>query len=212
MKTLLVVNSSPRSQSVSRKLTRLFTEQWKAQNPDGQVIERDLAADALPYVDEAWIHAVYTPEDQRTAQQKETLRLSDKLIDEIMKADVIVLGIPMHNFTIPAMLKAWFDQITRAGKTFSYGANGPEGLVPQGKKVVAVVSRGGAYPLNSPYAAFDFQVPYVRHMLAFIGLTDVTFVDADKQAMGAEIAQQSVELAENHINSLAQHLASQAVA
>ena len=188
METLLVVNSSPRRDSVSRRLTRHYAEEWKARNADGRVIERDLAADPPPFVTHAWIEASYTPADQRTPEQEKILAPSDRLIDEVLAADEIVLGVPMHNFSVPAVLKAWIDMITRRGKTFNYGSNGPQGLVPA-KKVVAVVSQGGSYGEGSPA---DFQVPYLRHMLGFIGLKDLTVIHADRQGLGGEAAQQSV--------------------
>ncbi len=200
MSTLLIVNSSPRSNSVSRRLTRHVAEEWKAKNPGGRILERDLTAETLPFVDEAWIMASYTPAAQRTPEQKKTLALSDTLIDELLAADMIVLGVPMHNFSIPAALKVWIDQITRAGKSFSYGDTGPKGLIPSDKKVLAIVSRGGVYGEGSPA---DFQVPYLRHMLSFIGLTNVTVVDADKQAFGTDAAQQSVEEAAKKLSGLA---------
>ena len=192
MNTLLVVNSSPRSNSVSRRLTRRVSEDWLAKNPNGRIIERDLASGSLPFLTEEWIAAATTPAGKRTAAQNETLALSDALIEELTAADLIVLGVPMHNFAVPASLKAWIDLITRAGKTFSYGDTGPKGLLPSTKKVVVVVTRGGAYGEGSPV---DFQIPYVRHMLAFIGLTDVTIIEADKQAFGVEAAQQSIDRA-----------------
>jgi FMN-dependent NADH-azoreductase len=188
MKTLLIVNSSPRPDSVSRRLTRHYAEQWQALNPDGRMIERDVASDPPPFVTHSWIEAAYTPVEQRSQEQSANLALSDKLIEEVAAADEIVLGVPMHNFSIPATLKAWIDMITRAGRTFRYGANGAQGLIPS-KKVVAVVSQGGSYGQGS---AADFQVPYLRHMLAFIGLTDVEVVRADRQGMGPEAAEQSV--------------------
>lgn len=188
MKSLLIVNSSPRRESVSRRLTRHYAAQWKARNPEGQVVERDLAAQALTFVTESWVDAAYTPAEQRTPEQQQVLALSDALIEEVLSADEIVLGVPMHNFSIPATLKAWIDLIARAGKTFRYSANGPEGLVPSGKKVIVVVSRGGAYGEGSP---FDFQVPYLRQVFAFLGLKDFTVVQADRQGMGGEAAQQS---------------------
>ena len=192
MNTLLVVNSSPRSNSVSRRLTSHVVEDWKAQNPDGRVIQRDVAAQTIPFLTDAWIQASYTPADKRTPEQQEALALSDALIAELFAADVIVLGVPMHNFSIPAPLKAWIDLITRAGKTFSYGDTGPKGLVPPGKKVLAIVTRGGAYGEGSPA---DFQVPYLRHILGFIGLSEVTVIDVDRQSLAGEAAQQSVERA-----------------
>ena len=204
MATLLIVNSSPRSNSVSRRLTRHLAGEWKQNNPGGRVIERDLVAEPLPFVSEAWIQAAYTPADQRTEEQQRVLALSDALIGELMAADLIVLGAPMHNFSIPAALKVWIDLIVRAGKTFRYGDSGPVGLVPSGKKVLAIVSRGGSYGEGSPA---DFQVPYLRHILGFIGLKDVTVVDADRQSLGGDVAQQSIENAMRRLSAVAERYA-----
>ncbi len=190
MNTLLIVDSSPRSNSVSRRLTRHVAEQWKQRNPEGRIIERDLTAATPAYLSEAWIQAMATPEEKRTAGQKTVLAESDAYIAELMAADVIVIGAPMHNFTISAPLKAWIDQIVRAGKTFSYGDQGPKGLLPSGKQVLVIVSRGGTYGEGSPA---DFQVPYLRHMLHFVGLNHLRVIDADRQAFGAETAQKSVD-------------------
>lgn len=192
MNTLLIVNSSPRSGAVSRRLTSHVAEQWKQRNPEGRVLERDLTAETPAFVSENWIQASYTPEAQRTPEQRQALRQSDQFISELMAADVIVIGAPMHNFSISAPLKAWIDQIVRAGKTFSYGENGPKGLIPSEKKVLVIVSRGGTYGEGSPA---DFQVPYLRHMLGFVGLNNLTVIDADQQAFGPEAAQKSVEKA-----------------
>ena len=199
MNSLLIVNASPRTTSVSRRLTRHVAEQWKATHADGRVVERDLSAESLPFLTEAWIQASYTPPADRTEEQNEVLALSDRLIEEMLAADAIVLGVPMHNFSIPASLKAWIDLITRAGKSFSYGDTGPKGLIPSEKKVVLIVTRGGVYGEGSPA---DFQVPYLRHMLSFVGLTDVTVVEVDKQAFGGEAAQASIESAMEKLNAL----------
>lgn len=211
MTTLLVINSSPRTNSVSRRLTGHFVEEWRAKHPDTQVIERDLAIDPLPFVTEPWIQAAYTPPAQRTLLQQEALKLSDVLIEEMMAADVIVLGVPMHNFSIPAPLKAWFDLVVRAGKTFSYSDNGPKGMVPSGKRVVAIISRGGAFDEGS-VAASDFQVPYLRYMLQFVGLNDVTVIAADKQGFGAEVAEKSVDAAVGRLSTLAAQSSTSAMA
>jgi FMN-dependent NADH-azoreductase len=205
MNTLLIINSSPRSNSVSRRLTRHFAEEWKAKNPGTRIIERDLATDAPPFVTESWIQASYTPLAERTTEQQQALALSDVLIEELMVADVLVLGVPMHNFSIPAPLKAWFDLIVRAGKTFSYSDKGPKGLIPAGKQVVAIVSRGGVYDDGST-ASSDFQVPYLRHMLRFVGLENVTIIDANKQAFGVDVASQSVDQAVQKLSALAGEL------
>ena len=202
MPTLLVVNSSPKTNSVSRKLTQKFVEDWKIQVPEGHVVHRDLATAGLPFLNEAWIAAAYTPESQRTAEQQQLLALSDTLIDEVLSADVIVLGIPMHNFSVPAAFKAWIDQIARAGKTFSYTDRGPQGLVPSGKKVIAILSRGGAYAPQSAPGGLDFQESYLRQILGFIGLTDTTFVHADRQGMGTAAAQSAAEKALQQLAAL----------
>lgn len=209
MKALLVVNSSPRSNSVSRRLTRRVSEDWLAKNPNGRIIERDLASNSLPFLTEAWIMAGMTPADKRTAEQNETLAVSDTLIEELVAADTIVIGAPMHNFAVPASLKAWIDLIVRAGKTFSYGETGPKGLLPSTKKVLVVVTRGGVYGAGSPA---DFQIPYLRHMLNFIGLTDVTIIEADKQAFGADAAQQSIDRALDKIAGLSAPSAQESLA
>ena len=212
MNTLLIVNSSPRSNSVSRKLTRQFAEDWKARHPNGQIIERDLADGAIPYLSESWIEAAYTPEAQRTPEQRELLALSDALIAEIFAADVILLGIPMHNHSVPATFKAWIDQIARAGKTFSYTDKGPKGLIPSDKKVVAVLSRGGVYAPEGTPGAMDFQVSYLRQILGLIGLTDITFVHADRQGMGGQAAQLATEKAIRQVSSVAESFATKLVA
>ena len=212
MNTLLIVNSSPRSNSTSRRLTRQFSEDWKTRNPSGRIVERDLSDGTIPYLSEPWIEAAYVPEPERTPAQRDLLSLSDTLIDELLAADVIVLGIPMHNFSVPASFKAWIDQIARAGKTFSYTSQGPKGLIPSHKKVVAVLSRGGIYAPDSPQGAMDFQVSYLRQVLALVGLTDVTFVHADRQAMGGQAAQLATERAIQQVSSVVDSFATKLVA
>ena len=170
MNTLLIVNSSPRRIRFRGGLPGMSPE-WRAHNPEGRIIARDLVAEPLPFFTEPWIQASATPRGPaHAAEQQQALALSDALIEELMAADVIVLGVPMHNFSIPASLKAWIDLITRAGKTFSYSDKGPKGLIPEGKQVLAIVSRGGSYGEGTPAFAADFQIPYLRHMLGFIGL------------------------------------------
>ncbi|HZM11101.1 MAG TPA: NAD(P)H-dependent oxidoreductase [Candidatus Limnocylindrales bacterium] len=212
MNTLLIVNSSPRSNSTSRRLTRQFSEDWKTRNPSGRIVERDLSDGTIPYLSEPWIEAAYVPEPERTPAQRDLLSLSDTLIDELLAADVILLGIPMHNFSVPASFKAWIDQIARAGKTFSYTSQGPKGLIPSHKKVVAVLSRGGIYAPDSPQGAMDFQVSYLRQVLALVGLTDVTFVHADRQAMGGQAAQLATERAIQQVSSVVDSFATKLVA
>ncbi len=177
---LLRIDSSARGSSVSRQLTSRFVEAWKKENPAGEVVERDLATTPLPLITDEWIQAAYADPSKLTAAQRQVLSTSDTLIEELVAADMIVLGVPMYNFTIPSPLKAWVDQVVRLGKTFVYDASGRKGLLG-GKRVVAITSRGGAYSAGTPTAQFDHQEPYLRHVLAFIGLTDVTFIHAERQ-------------------------------
>ena len=178
MPTLLVVNSSPFLEtSISRGLTTEYVENWKKANPSGKVIIRDLAASNLKTIDAAWVGASYTPKDARSAEQKETLALSDTLLAELKAADEYVFGVPMHNFGVPAVLKLWIDQIARAGETFSYGAEGPKGLLI-GKKATFLVSSGGAYGAGTAMASFNHVEPYLRDAFAFLGVTNTTFLSA----------------------------------
>ena len=186
---LLRIDSSARRNSVSRQLTGRFVEAWQQEHPDGTVIERNLATTALPHITDEWVHAVYSDPATLTTEQKLVLQLSDELVEELVQADAIVIGAPMYNFAIPAPLKAWIDQIVRVGKTVLFAAGGPQGIL-KGKKVYVVTSRGGAFRPGTPTERFDHQEPYLRHILAFIGLTDVTFIHAENQKPGeqAEVA------------------------
>ena len=177
---LLRIDSSARTASVTRQLTAKAAEAWKENNPDGDVIHRDLAATQLPPITDDW-SATHIETSELTPAQRSYLSTSDRLIEELQAADTIVVGAPMYNFSVSSPLKAWIDQIVRLGKTFSYGPNGPRGLLER-KKVVVITARGGAYEKGTPTEAFDFQVPYLRHVLGFIGLTDVTFIHADHQS------------------------------
>ena len=179
MPTLLEIESSPmkRDASVSRDLTLRFVQQWKQAHPDGTVITRDLNASRLPTIDAEWISAMQTPEDQRTPAQREALRLSDTLIAELQAADEYVFGVPMHNFTVPSVLRLWIDQVARAGKTFAYVNGAPQGLL-KSKKAHFVIASGGKYEAGTPMASYDFVEPYLRTIFGFMGVTDTTFVAA----------------------------------
>src|SRR4030081_4011511 len=167
MLTLLKIDSSPMGErSISRKLTAKFAETWTRAHPNGTVISRDVTALNLPVVDAQWVAAAYTPEDARTAEQKQALAVSDSLIADLQKADEFVIGVPMHNFSIPSTLKLWIDQVMRAGKTFSYGATGPKGLLA-GKKATLLLASGGEYGKGSAMASFDFVTPYLQTVLGF---------------------------------------------
>lgn len=180
---LLRIDSSARRNSVSRQLTQAFVQTWKKENPAGEVIERDLATTHLPPITDEWTLAIHSDPATLTPAQRETISVSDALVDELLAADTIVVGAPMYNFTISAPLKAWIDQIVRVGRTVLFGQNGPQGVL-KGKKVVVLTSRGGAYRPGTPTAPYDYQEQYLRHILAFIGLTDVTFIHAENQKPG----------------------------
>jgi FMN-dependent NADH-azoreductase len=175
MPTLLHLDASPLETSVSRELAREFVTTWQTANPGGTVIYRDLARLTPAPVNQAWIHAAYTPTDARTAEQKALLAHSDELIQELETADEIVIGVPMHNFSIPSSLKLWIDQIARAGRTFAYDANGARGLL-QNKKATLLVASGGVYSPESPAGALNFVDPYLKAVLGFLGITDVRIV------------------------------------
>jgi FMN-dependent NADH-azoreductase len=177
MAILLHLNTSPLASSVSRELTREFVSNWKASHPSGKVIDRDLAANPPKPLDQAWIYATFTPEEARQPEQKDLIAYSDEAIAELERADEYVIGVAMHNFSIPAVLKLWIDQVVRRGRTFSYGAEGPKGLL-SGKKATVLVATGGVYDAGTPYAAFNFIEPYLRTVLGFVGITDVKFVTA----------------------------------
>ncbi len=169
-RTILHLNASARHQdSVSRRLSHLLVDHFGADT----VVVRDLA-EGVPFLDETWAAATFTPPKDRTSHQSDALKVSDGLVAEVQAADTIVIGTAMYNFNVPASLKAWLDQIARAGVTFQYGENGPEGLLND-KKVVVVIASGGT-EIGSDY---DFASPYLRFMFGFLGITDVTILDAD---------------------------------
>src|SRR5262249_21329468 len=141
-------------------------------------IVRDLAKQPVPHLDAARFAAFLSKEESRTEEQKNTLRYSDSLIEELRRADAIVLGLPMYNFGVPSQLKAWFDHVARAGVTFRYTATGPVGLLT-GKKAYVLATRGGHYAATGT----DHETPYLRQFLGFLGITDVQFIYAEGLAI-----------------------------
>lgn len=178
MPTLLHIDSSPLGEaSVSRHLTNEFVTNWKLANPDGTVITRDVTTTSIPPVSGAWIGAVYTPADALTPDQKELTSLSDTLVSELEQADEYVIGVPMHNFGIPSTLKLWIDQIARVNKTFSYATGAPVGLLT-GKKAHLFIATGGIYDAGTAMASYNFVEPYLRTVLGFLGVTEVSSLAA----------------------------------
>src|SRR5450755_2227960 len=183
MSTLLHIDSSPLyGRSVSRQLTGAFVTQWKSSHPDGTVVDRDLNATPIPPVTAEWVGAAYTPDEARTSQQKELLALSDALLAELEQADEYVIGVPMHNFGVPSVLKLWIDQIARVGRTFAYGEKGPKGLII-GKKATFIIATGGIYAAQTRMPSFNFVEPYLRSVFGFLGVTDATFLTAGGTAV-----------------------------
>ncbi|MGH8528828.1 MAG: FMN-dependent NADH-azoreductase [Nevskiales bacterium] len=198
MPTLLKINSSLYGETgQSSQLAERFVQIWRKQQPDGRVIARDLGQQPIPHLSTERFQAFITKPEQRNAEQQAVAAESDALINELKLADVIVLGLPMYNFGVPSQLKAYFDHIARAGLTFRYTANGPEGLL-KGKKVYVFATRGGQYAGT----ALDTETQYVRDFLAFLGITDVEFVYAEGLAISAESKQASLVQAQSAIKRL----------
>ena len=171
MNILHVISSPRKAASYSIQLGNALVEELQAANPGSTVTVRDLTNKPFPHLEEVHLQSFFTPAENRTPEQQEAIRHSDEAIAEVMSADVIVVGAPLYNFGIPSTLKAWIDHISRAGITFRYTANGPEGLV-KGKKVYVALSSGGVYS-EGPMAAYDFVAPYLKTFLGFLGMTDV---------------------------------------
>jgi FMN-dependent NADH-azoreductase len=196
---ILQVNSSARTEgSHSTSLANALVERIRAGNPGATVTVRDLSRTPHLPLDESALQALFTPADKRTPEQAARVAQDDALISEIQAADVVVLGVPMYNFGVPGQLKNWIDAISRAQVTFRYTASGPEGLLKD-KKVYVALTRGGLYR-NTPS---DTQVPYLRTIFSFLGLTDVQFVYAEGLAMGPEALQNALASAHSQIDELA---------
>lgn len=180
MNILQITTSVRGDASESTRVTNQIVARLTAANPGATIVRRDLGAQPHPLLDGAALGALFTPADQRTAEQLARVQLDDALILEAQAADVIVLGAPMYNFAMPVQLKSWFDAIARAGVTFRYTETGPEGLL-KNKKVYVAAARGGVYE-----EANDPQVPQMRALLSFLGLTDQTFIYSSGMAMGPD--------------------------
>jgi len=189
MSNILVLNSSLSGEaSVSRLLVADAVTELTQRDPNATLVFRDLAADPIPHLAPdsfAGVRAQATTPAEFAARA-----LSDELIAELRAADTIVIGAPMYNFSIPSTLRTWFDHVLRPGVTFSYSEAGPKGLI-EGKRAIIVESRGGLYS-EGPAQALDFQEPYLRQLLGFIGITDVTFVRAEKIGYGPDARDQAL--------------------
>ncbi|WP_431309885.1 FMN-dependent NADH-azoreductase [Algicella marina] len=189
MTTILQIDSSMRREgSTSRKLTSDIVSKLR-EGGDATVIHRDLA-DGIEIIDESWIGANFTPAEDRSDDHLGKLAASEELVSELEAADIIVIGVPVYNFGVPAALKAWVDLVARARRTFQYTEAGPEGLL-KGKRAILAIASGG----TAVDSDVDFTTPYLRHVLAFLGITDVSIVAADLLMVDPAKAQASAEAA-----------------
>lgn len=199
MSRVLIIESSARQQdSVSRQLTRAFIQHWQAAHPGDEITLRDLALNPLPHLDADLLGGWTKPEAQRSAAEAQALIRSNELTDELLAADVLVLAAPMYNFTIPSTLKAWLDHVLRAGITFKYTPTGPQGLLT-GKRAVVLTARGGIHA----GASSDHQEPYLRQVLAFIGIHEVEFIHAEGLNMSGDFHEKGLNQAKARLAAVA---------
>jgi FMN-dependent NADH-azoreductase len=192
MNILYVTSSSRGSDSYSNRVGQNVLDDLLARDPAATVIVRELARELLPHIGDDFVAATRSPKGPQTDEQRALLAQSDALVDELFAADVIVIAAPMINFTIPTNLKTWIDYVARAGRTFRYSEKGPEGLVT-GKQVILVAARGGIY--SGAGNALDFQVPYLKGALGFLGMSDVEVLEVEGTAYGPEAAEKAVAAA-----------------
>lgn len=191
MKNLLIINASPRGErSVTRNLTKLFVTNWMEANPDHTICHREVGREPIPHVSELWISAAFKPADLRTEEEINVLKTSDKYIAELKAADVIVLGTPMYNWSIPSVLKAYLDQVIRANETVTMRPDDPRnpyrGLLKD-KKVYLLFSRGNAgYEKDEYYAHMNFQTEYLKTVFKIMGLTDIQEIALNGSAFDPE--------------------------
>ena len=191
MSRVLIIESSARQQdSVSRQLTQTFISQWQTAHPNDQITVRDLAVNPVPHLDINLLGGWMKPAEQRSDIEQASLERSNQLTDELLAADVLVMAAPMYNFAIPSTLKAWLDHVLRAGVTFKYTDTGPQGLL-SGKRAYVLTARGGIYAGSTA----DHQEPYLRQVMGFIGIHDVTFIHAEGMNLGGDFQEKGLSQA-----------------
>jgi FMN-dependent NADH-azoreductase len=201
MKVLHLDSSVLSDNSVSRQLTARIVAQLRAANPAAEVTYRDLGTEAPAHLSAEILATRFVPAEQWNDVQKREAALTEAMLAEFLAADVIVIGAPMYNFSVPTQLKAWIDRIAQVGRTFKYTENGPVGLAG-GKKVIVASSRGGMYSVSEASRAMDFQEDYLRAVMGFVGITDVSIVRAEGVNMGAEVKGKALDAANNEIEEL----------
>jgi len=202
MSQILLVTTSPRgAESYSNQIAQALVAKLQAAAPGAKLVTRDFATAPLPHVGEDYVVGRMLPVEERTAAQAGAVALSDTVIAELLASDTIVIASPMYNFGVPSTLKAWIDHLARAGHTFSYGAAGPVGLVT-GKKVYLVQARGGVYS-EGPMGGYNFQEPYLKAVLGFLGMTDVETILVEGIAFGPEATEKALNGALGQVAALA---------
>jgi FMN-dependent NADH-azoreductase len=201
MSSILLLTSSPRSESLSTTIATELAEKLKAQNPGSAIVRRDLAANPLPHIDDLFTAAIRKPAEARTAQESEAVKTSDALVNELLAADTVVIGTGLINFNIYSSLKTWIDNVARAGLTFKYTENGPVGLAT-GKKVYIVLASGGVYS-QGPAAPLNHAVPYLKSVLGFMGITDIETIYVEGLAFGPEAAEKAIGAAKSRVEEIA---------
>lgn len=206
MSNILLITSSPRGDaSLSTKVATDLANKLQAALPGSSITARDLVANPLPHIAEDYATGIYVPAENRTPEQAKVVGVSDAVLDEMFAADHIVLATGLINFSISSTLKSWIDHISRAGRTFRYTANGPEGLV-SGKKAYIVLASGGVYS-EGPAAALDFAVPYLKSVLSFIGVKDVEVIRIEGVGMGEDAIKAALTKAGAQIEAVAKQAA-----
>jgi FMN-dependent NADH-azoreductase len=202
MTKILQIQTSPNLQaSATRELSNKFIAEYRDNHPGTTVVERDLALASVPHLGVDLLGGMFAKPESLTPAQQDAVALSDTLVDELLAADILLLGVPMYNFGPPSSLKAWIDHVVRAGKTFKYGEHGPQGLIT-GKKAYVFMAAGGNYS-QPPMTGMDFVEPYLKAILGFMGITDVTFVRAEGLSMGSEAAEKAKTAASDKAERLA---------
>jgi FMN-dependent NADH-azoreductase len=207
MARILHIDSSPRGErSHSRRLTREFVEAWKQAHRADIVTYRDVGRNPVPHVDEAWIASAYTPPEQRTPELQEAIRISDRLVDEFLAADLYIIGIPMYNFSVPSTFKAYIDQIVRVGRTFAFepeDSADPYKPLVLGKKMFIITARGDSgFGAGERNEKLNYQDPYLSAIFGFIGITDISFVHVENDEFGGTSLAESIANARTKIAEL----------
>lgn len=198
MQILRIDSATTGENSVSRKLTAAIAEHFREKHPDAKWIERDFATDPLPHLDRASTGAIRQPPETHDEAMKAVFDKERAVLDEFLASDIVILGAPMYNFSVPSSIKAWLDRLGAPGVTFRYSEAGPEGLAG-GRRVIVASSRGGQYEMDGP---FEHQETYLRDLFGFIGITDVEFIRAEKTGFGPEAVAEALAQAQERIDQL----------